>query len=258
MESVREHFYTSLLDDDFLGLKREHIEIGADYKYVHRNPLWNLAGFFVYRVFMLPYAALYMKLKFHVKYVNRKALKPFKKTGYFLYGNHTNVPSDGYIPTMLTYPKWDYVVVTSENVALKGTKNLMMMLGALPLPTTLRGMRNFLGAMNKRLSQKAGIVIYPEAHVWPYCIFIRPFKDDSFAYPVQTKKPCFSFTVTYQKRKRSEKPKMTVYVDGPFYADSSLPEIEQRKQLRNQVYQKMCEESGHSDYEFVHYEKKPE
>jgi hypothetical protein len=256
MGQTATRYYTDLLNDDFSGIVRDRPNIGPDYEYISHNPLWNIAAFFVYRVFVFPYAFFYMKLKFHLKVVNRKAFKKFRDQGFFLFGNHTQVPGDGFLPSLLTFPKKDYVIVSPENVALKGTKNLMMMLGALPIPTSLKGMRNFLEAVEKRSVTHHGIVVYPEAHVWPYYTKIRPFKADSFAYPAMFSDVSFCFTVTYQKRKFSSIPKMTVYIDGPFYPDFKLSSQEQKVELRDRIYKTMVERSKNSNYEYIHYEMK--
>ena len=99
-------------------------------------------------------------------------------------------------------------------------------------------------------------MIYPEAHIWPYYTKIRPFTDMSFRYPVQFDLPVFCFTDTYQKRRFGSKPKIVTYVDGPFYADKSLSSKEQRKELRDKVYNTMVERAKKSNVEMIHYERK--
>ena len=44
---------------------------------------------------------------------------------------------------MITFPKDAYVIVNPDNIAARGTKNLIMMMGALPTPTTLGGFKGF-------------------------------------------------------------------------------------------------------------------
>jgi hypothetical protein len=252
----REIYYQDELNDEFSGIKRVKPNIDDKFIYIHKNPCWKFLGFIVYRIFLTPFAYFYLKFKFHAKFVNKKVLKPFKRKGYFIYGNHTNIPADAFIPNMLSFPQNCYVVVNSENVAVKGTRNIMMMLGALPIPDNFNGMKNFINAIEKRSVQKSMIMIYPEAHVWPYYTKIRPFKATSFRYPVQFSDPSFCFTTTYQKRKHSKKPKMVIYVDGPFYADNSIDEFKRKEDLRNQIYSKMVERSANSNCEYVKYIKK--
>lgn len=48
---------------------------------------------------------------------------------------------------------------------------------------------------------------------------------------------------------------MITYIDGPFYADTSLPAREQKKLLREQVYTAMKEKSKLNDVELIRYVK---
>ena len=61
---------------------------------------------------------------------------------------------------------------------------------------------------------------------------------------------------TYQKRKFSKKPKIVTYIDGPFFPNKELSSREQRIDLRNQVYERMCERSKLSTVTWIQYIKK--
>lgn len=256
MEKGQIFYFSDELNDEFSGITRKTKIIDQNYRYIHRNPVWKMGSFFVYRIIMTPVAYLYMKFSYHMKVMNRKILFKHYKDGYFLYGNHTQVPGDGYIPTVLSFPKKDIVVVNADNVSLKGTQTFMEMIGAYPLPNKMDGMIHFMNGLKYYALHKKSIVIYPEAHIWPFYTGIRPYRDASFAYPVLFKKPVYSFTVTYQKRKRTDKPKITTYIDGPFYPDLDISRKAAQKKLRDQVYHAMLERSVYSDYEYVKYIKK--
>ena len=247
-------YFKDELNDDFSGITRKTVEIDNDFKYINRSFFWKLGQFFVYRVVMVTVAHLYCKLKFGMKVKNGKVLEPYKKDGVFLFGNHTNVPLDGYIPNVLLSPKDVYFVVHPDNVSAKGTKTFMMMLGCLPLPSTVGAARNFLKALEER-STDSSVVIFPEAHVWPYYTDIRPFSSNSFKYPVSLNKPVFTFTTTYRKRRHHKLPGITVYVDGPFTADDALTKREQAQQIHDLAYTAMKERSACSNYEYIKYIK---
>ena len=117
-------------------------------------------------------------------------------------------------------------------------------------------MKSFLSAVGKRASGKNCVVIYPEAHVWPYYTGIRPFEDTSLRFPCELDKPAFAMTVTYQKRRFGSRPKATIYLDGPFYPDKSLSLKQRRAELCNQVRSAMEERSKLSTYEYIRYVKK--
>ena len=213
-------YYHDPLHDDFAPTNgRIHPkQIGADFPYEHKGPLWNALAFVVYRMVMTPFLFLYCKLVFGLRIENRKALRALPG-GYFLYGNHTNTLADAFIPTLLAFPRRANIITSADTVSIPGVRNIVQMLGAIPLANTIEGTRQFLAAMHRRLERGQAVMIYPEAHIWPYYNGIRPFPDTSFAYPVREQLPVVAAAVVYRKRKllRALPPRITVVVSDPFY-----------------------------------------
>lgn len=249
-------YYSDEEDEEVAGIVRNTIKIDSNYVYIKKNSIWNLTAFFVYRIIMVPFAWLYTKIKFRHKIINKKVLKKANGSGYFLYGNHTLFGGDAFIPNVINFPKKTYTVVHPDNLSKKGLKTFLEMNGAIPTPTSASAMRNFVNAIEKRVTEKCAMQIYPEAHVWPFYTKIRPFKNISFKYPIKFEEATFCFTNTFHKKRFSKKPKVITYVDGPFYPDKSLPLKEQEQQLRDMVYNAMCERAKLSTYEYVKYIKK--
>lgn len=250
MKRKKTFYYSDVLNDDFAGVKKAPFTISEDYKYVPKNKLWLFLAFVAHRVIMTPIAFFYTKLKFHTKYENKEVLKGVKS--YCLFGNHTQIPGDAYFPNMITFPKKPYFIVHSDNVSTFGTRNFMKMVGALPVPDTLNGTKNLNQAIKHYLEKGNPIVIFPEAHIWPYYTDIRPFKSTSFYYPIKNNVPSFSMTTTYQKRKRG-KTRITVYIDGPFLPKEELKGKEKEVDLRNQVYDAMKKRSLSNEVEVISY-----
>ena len=173
-----------------------------------------------------------------------------------MYANHTQVFADTFLTSNVIYPKRNYLIVNPENVSMKFLGNFVQMFGAIPIPTGRDGMKNFLTAIKYHIQKGHSITIYPEAHIWPYYTKIRPFKSVSFKYPIELDKPVFCITNTYQKRGKN-KVKITSYIDGPFFVNKNLEtKQEQKKDLRNRVYNQMVERSKNSNFEFIKYEYK--
>ncbi len=248
-------FYEDELNDEFSLAKITPKRIDASYVYDHTSWFKKITHFFWYRIIATPIAFLYTKIVFHHKIVNRKVFKQFKKTGYFIYGNHTQDIGDAFIPNMINFPKTNYVIVHPNNVSMPVLGKVTPSMGALPLPDDGVAYKNFIRIIAKRIHQNKAIVIYPEAHIWPFYTKIRPFTDKSFHYPCQYKVPSFCFTNTYQKRKFSKKPRIVTYVDGPFYPNPDLPLNEQKLQLRNQIYECMTKRSQQSSVVYIEYRK---
>ena len=192
----------------------------------------------------------------YMMYLTRGKFEKHRKDGYFMYGNHTQDIADPFIPNMINLPKTNYVVVHANNVSMPVLGKITPSLGALPIPEGMKGYKNFLEAIDTRISQGHCVVIYPEAHIWPYYTKIRNFPDTSFAYPAKSGTPVYCFTNTYHKRRFFKHPRIITYVDGPFYPDMDQPLKARRKELRDKVYQAMCRRAKNSDHEQIKYIRK--
>ena len=258
MDKRRIIYYTDELTDEFSTAVITPRAIDETYVYCHDGAFKRFTHFFWYRVVATPIGFGYAKLAHGHRIVGRAKLKAFKNRGYFLYGNHTQDIGDAVIPTLITTPKDAYVIVHPNNVSMPYLGRVTPSMGALPLPDSMKAYRNFISAVERRAKEGHAVVIYPEAHIWPYYTGIRPFTDDSFAYPVKLGLPVFCFTNTYQKRKLSKKPRIVTYIDGPFYPDESLPPRERRRALRDHVYEAMCDRARLNQVEVIKYVKKEE
>ena len=251
----RVYYYSDELNDDFAGTKIRRKQLPADYDYFPKNPLRHAFGFLLYRVIATPVVFLYEKLIRREKIVNRKLLKKYGKDGYFLYANHTSAVDDAFTPTLAAFPKKAYILVNPDAVSVPVAGKLVELLGGVPLPTDRHGMRNFHDAVLSHAEKKHCVMIYPEAHIWPYYTKIRPFKDVSFRYPAETGQPVFCYTTTFRKAKFFRRPRATVYIDGPFWPDKTLGVKENQKRLRDLVYETMQQRSKLSSYEYASYIK---
>jgi 1-acyl-sn-glycerol-3-phosphate acyltransferase len=251
-------YYHDELNDDFEGKNITPIKIDGNYKYIHKNLLWNLSAAILYRGILTPACWLYGKIKFGLKIENKEILKLCKNSGYFIYINHTQDLLDVMTPTFVGFPKRAFVIAHPSNVSMRGLKTIIRMLGALPIPGDMASSRNFMNAIQQKINNKNVIAIYPEAHVWPYYTKVRPFKSTSFGYPVEFDAPVFSVTITYQKRKYRKEPKIVEYIDGPFFPDNSLSKKNAKEKLRNEIYNKMVERSNNSNIEVIKYIKETE
>ena len=242
-------------NDDFAALNVKAETVGADYRYVRKGPLWLAAEFVLYRIIATPLVFLMAKLLFGLRIKNRRSLLKLKKTGYFLYGNHTQNMMDAYTPSLAVFPRHAHIVVGAAAVSVPVLRRIVQFLGGIPVPGTATGYRAFMEALNLRIKQNRVITIYPEAHIWPWFTGIRPFPDSSFAYPVSDNVPVIAFTTTFRKRKvfKNLWPCLTVTLSEPFYPDTSLSPREAKKKLRNQVYDFMCKVASDPD-NFIYYE----
>lgn len=247
-------YYKDELNDEFSAAQITPRYIGKDYRY-ERGALAHL---FWYRAVATPLAWTYLKMKFHHRVVGAERLEAAKGKGIFLYGNHTQIVADALIPSFVSMPRHAYVVVHPNNVSMPVLGRITPYLGALPLPDDAAAAVNFSQAITRCVAHGEAVVIYPEAHIWPYYTGIRPFPDASFLYPIRHGAPVFCFTNVYRARKHGDHPDIVTYVDGPFYADGALPMRQRRRALRDAVYKAMCERAALSNCSYIEYRPKEE
>ncbi len=251
-------YYKDELNDDFASNEIKTKELPADYTYEKKSLLWKLSSFLLYYFFAVPVVTIYNKLVHGERIKNKKVLRAYKRKGYYLYGNHTMEAADAFTPGRVAFPHKANIIVSPDAVSLPVVSSFVQMLGGIPIATTFGGMRKFTAAISDYSKKNKVIMIYPEAHIWPYYTGIRPFKDVSFKYPAKENKPVFCFTRVFRKRFLRSRPGVTVYIDGPFFPKSDLSVKENQKYLRDKVYETMVKRSKASNVEYIRYVKLPD
>lgn len=258
----RVFYYESEEDDPIQTDEQEQkIEVGLPegYQFIPKNPfvkLWSSILYHGFKVFGQYYERGYWKAKFY----GREKLKAAKGKGYVLYCNHTNPFHDVFGPAIAANRRI-FTIISPVNLLVPGIGKILPLIGGMPLGKTKEEKAAFHEAIDKRLKQKNVVVIYPEAHVWPYATNIRHFPagDKSFKYATRNNLPIFTMTTTYHKRKNNKKgdlPRMDIYIDGPFWPDKKLSEEENRAKLAKEAYDSLVKNSKHSTYDYFTYIKK--
>lgn len=257
MKEPKTIYYASFSDDVIVNANQDYT-LPGDYRWMDDGRKGRFLSRIVYGAAVI-FSFFYTKLVWHMKVENQEVLSSAGDRGYFLYANHTQPFGDVFFPAWVNLKKRIYVIVSQANYGLPVIGKLLPYLGALPLGKDLKGMENLRKAVDRRIQEKKCVVVYPEAHVWPYYTKIRPFSDTAFHYPVNLGAPVFAMTTTYQKRKNGKRPRITIYVDGPFFPDTSLSKRAQRQTLCAQVRAAMTRRSQMSNCEYVTYvQRKPD
>ncbi|MBR0372884.1 1-acyl-sn-glycerol-3-phosphate acyltransferase [Candidatus Saccharibacteria bacterium] len=243
-ESERVFYYDSIEDDPIKTEeqeKKQKVELPEDYVFIPKNPFVKLYSAILYRGFKI-FAWFYAKFYLQMTVKGREKLKKAKGKGYIIYANHTNPYHDAFSPALVS-DRRIFTIISPVNLKLPGIGKFLPYIGGLPLGTSPTTKKRFHEAVDRRLAQGNCLVVYPEAHVWPYYTGIRKFPagDRSFTYATRNNLPIFTMTTTYQKshKKGQERPRMTVYVDGPFYPDASKNDDENRAELMEKAYDSM-------------------
>lgn len=253
--------YSSLENDDFAGNNITRTVVDESFPFIRKGLIWRIAGFAVYYIVALPLVFLMCKVSFGLRIKNRRAVRKVRKTGYFLYGNHTHF-TDAYTAPLVAFPKKAFIIANPDAVSIPGLRAVVMMLGCIPIPTVRKAMPKFVEAVETRIKEGNAVAVYPEAHIWPFYTKIRPFSANSFHYQAKLNVPCVPMTMTYRNRRlfgliKLNKPGMTLHIGEPIMPDESLPERERRQQLRDKVLAFMQKTAAENEqYEHILYVKK--
>lgn len=253
--------YYNSLEDDFIQTSEQDYRLPCNYSWedpADSGLLDSIASKLAYGI-ALVFGWAYTTLVLHAHFVGREKLRSLgdgtmdSKEGFILYCNHTQPLGDPFLPGLAAFPKRIWTIVSPSNLGIPRLGKILPMLGALPIPDSVKKMKRFSSAVKERLRDGDCVVVYPEAHVWPYCTFIRPFPATSFSYAVTNNVPVFSMTATYQKRIFGRRPKMTLFIDGPFLPNESLPRAERKEYLCQQVRSTMEARSQLNTQSFIEY-----
>ena len=257
-------YYRDELNDDFAGNGISSVEVKKDFPFAPKTALWRIGEFLAYYAFAIPLVALMwlfagftIRGKRNIRAL-RKECRAAGGKGFFLYANHTHW-LDAFAGPLVCFPTKSHVLVSPDTVSIKGIRAFVQMLGAIPVPTERDAIPPFVDAIETRINEGRAVMIFPVAHIWPYCGFIRNFKAGSFRYPVKMGVPAVAVCVCYRRRRLRfiKAPKRRVIISEPFYPDSSLPDPAAKQKLRDEVYEWLkatSEKNG--DYEYVKYVKK--
>lgn len=249
-EKSRTIYYSDELNDDFdeVGLKRPPVP--KNYRYLRK---FHVSSWLAYYFFARPIMGLWCFFA-GIKVKGKEHLKPLRKKGYFLYSNHVAI-SD--VWKFSSYALWKRVNIIgySDTLSIKGIRPLTRAFGYLPIPDDIDNMLKLKKAINTLVNKKEVVLIYPEAHIWPYYTKIRNFKDVSFIYPAEMNKPVVP-AVTIWRGKPNKKPKQTIIFGKPIYPQEDLTPLENKKYLHDECLLQMKEiASKYPQVEYIKYIK---
>ena len=257
-EKTRTIYWSDELNDDFDEVGLERPQIPENYRY-KRNALSSFFSGIFYHLIAKPILGLYCV--FHgIKFVGRKNLKALHHQGAFIYANHVAISdvfkfqAQGFFfhrrINILGYP---------DALTIPVAKHIVKGLGLLPVPQKgdLKHMMELSEACEYYVGKKKQhILIFPEAHIWPYYTHIRNFLSGSFIYPAKCNAPVLPIVTTWKKRKFGKKPKQVVYIGQPIFPKEELSVQENKEYLHQECLKamKMIAENV-EQFEYIKYIK---
>ena len=257
MKKQKTFIYKDELTDDFGTTVKRHKPLPKDYRY-SMNIFTRISSFILYRLIARPFAYLYMKIKFGLR-IKNKAILRRHIGGVLIFSNHTLLCGDAFLPNLLSVGRRNFTVTGSDASSLTPLLWIMKCVGNIPLGTDIRQSREMMRALKAELDRGNTVTVFPEAHVWPYYRGVRRFSADCARFSSLLSVPVFSLTVCYSKRRFFKTPRVTAYLDGPFYPDMTLPSSQRCEELRDRIYLAMLRRTDeYSTYSPYTYEKQKE
>lgn len=252
-------YWSDELNDDFdeVGLKRPPVPKGYEYK--RKNVIFNFFGAILYHIIAKPILGIYCFFK-GIRVKNKKNLKALKGQGAYLYSNHTAITDvfkfQSYV---FFFKKRVNILGFSDSLSMPVVRSICRILGYLPVP--LKGdVKNLLAlgdACDFYIKKKQFVLIYPEAHIWPYYTKIRNFQSGSFAYPAKSKAPVVPMVTIWRKPKLGKKPKQTIIIGDPIFPKEEFNQVQNKDYLYSECIKQMKDISGsYPQFEYIKYIKK--
>lgn len=250
-------YYTDELNDDFEKTSLKRPELPANYKFKRTNKINNFFSDALYYCIAKPVFKVFNFFS-GVRIHDSKKLKEYKNQGMFIYSNHTSFFDVFTIQSCVVKHKRVNIVGYTDASTIPVAKHLCRALGYIPLPSSLKGYKDFIEALRwYTVEMKQDVLIYPEAHIWPYYTKIRPFLDSSFHYPAKFNVPILPIVSTFRKRKFFKKPGIDIRIGEPIYPQEALTTTQNKKYLRDECYKQMVDiSSSVEQYEYIKYVKK--
>lgn len=248
------------LHDDFDQILSKRPPLEPGYKFIRSNRVANFFGNILYYGIALPILGAFSYLT-GMKVKGRKNLKAIKKTGAFIYSNHVSVPDVYKFASPVCGGKRVNILGYTDSLSVPVLRSVVKQLGFLPLPLGQdpENKAALVDAMDYYVNKKHQIVlIYPEAHIWPYYTQIRNFKVQTMKYPAIINAPVVPAVTTWRKVWWSKRPKQTVKIGTVIMPKTELSQEENIQYLYNETLSQMKElAESEKQYEYIKYIYKP-
>ncbi|MCD8209844.1 MAG: hypothetical protein LUC31_03390 [Coprobacillus sp.] len=253
-------YYSDPIHDDFdkKGDSRVPKQFKDTYNYI-RGHLFRFFSWLFCFGLAVPVACPLAFFAHGLRIKNKEVLKSVKHQGYFLYANHISEWDPIHHIVCVNPYKRSIIIGSHESWGINPfVSGVISLGGGLPTPGDKVMYANYLKGLEWYFNHRRKIILYPEKHIWPYYNDIREFTNDTFRYPVNFNAPSIAATTVLKERKHRKTPKMIIYLDGPFYPDTTLKSVEATRKLRDEVYNAMKKRVTEEDsYEWIKYVYKP-
>jgi len=251
-------YFSDIYNDDFDETSLARPGVPKEYKYIRKNPFLVFINAFLYYGLAKPVLSIGCIFN-GIKVYNRDKLKELRKakTGVFLYGNHVAIMDVFKVQAFVVHRRVNIIGFSDSLAISKFVTFLVRAFGFLPLPepTDFTNIKKLQEAIEYSIKVKRQhILIFPEAHIWPYYTKIRDFKNGSFHYPAKLNAPIMPFVTVWRKVWWRKKPCQTIVFGDLIYPKKEYDVHQNRDYLREECLKQMNNLShSFKQYEYVKY-----
>lgn len=260
MKKNKTIYYTDDYNVDLQTTKgAKRIKLDENYEFIRKKTSEKIISFILYYLVAHPILSLFCICR-GTTFKNKKNLKELKDKGYFIYANHISNMDMIMINSFLIWNKRVNILGYSDSLSIPVVKHLVKPLGFIPLGDSLKTQVNMMNCFDYYIKKKQAILIFPEAHIWPYYTKIRDFPCGSFHYPSKTNAPVVPIVSIMQKRLfKWRKPRIKLVIGTPIYPDETKSVKENKEYLHDECLKQMKEiSSQYKQFEFYNYVYKKE
>ncbi len=250
-------YYEDELNDDFEKTNLNRIDIPEDFEYNYKSKVSRFFSNCLYFGIAVPILWVVTHC-YGIKVKGKENLKKLNGEACFFYSNHTSFLDTFDVQVRVSPTKRTDILGYSDSLSNKFLGWITKALGYMPIPDSPKTFRKFQNSLEERVyKMNHNVLIYPEAHIWPFYNDIRPFISTSFKYPAKLNRAVVPVTACYRKSKISKHAKITLYVSEPIFPQEYLSVNENKEYLRDECYKEMKRVSEkYSTYKYVNYVKK--
>ena len=219
-------------------------EIDDDFNFVNDNFLFNIFSNFLYFI-AFPILVFINKLFFGFKIEGRENIENIT-TGKITVSNHVH-PLDCTMIGLANVPHKTFYTSLESNFKIPIVRRIIKLLNTVPIPQNIKYTKAFMDSIDELLQNNKTVHFYPEGSLWPHYDKIRHFKNGAFDFAVRNNVPVVPMVIKFNKAKKinnliKTRSTISLVVQKPIYPNRLLGKKEAILDLKERVYEAMCDE----------------
>lgn len=198
-------------------------ELDETYTYRERSFAWKHKHFWL-NVFLNTIVLPVVKIRYAVRVEGRDILRKNKallKKGFVTVSNHV-IEWDFLALLWAFYPRKAYFPIWSRNMETPMAP-LFKTIGGIPVPTSVRGGRKFISAMDSVLEEGGWLHVFAEGSMWYFYPAVRDFHKGAAVFACKNNVPLIPLAISYRAPRGIYKlfkkyPNLTVHIGEPLFA----------------------------------------